>query len=124
LRVAASLADRLGIRLIVAHVVHVPVPTGYDFLGQDGTFEMAEEVAHGLLRRVAIEEGVPQAERRFMTGVPAEQLAELADQEDAALIVVGSRARGTLKTAYFGSVSHDVIGSAHCPVVVVPPGLA
>lgn len=123
-RVAAQFAERFGIRLIMAHVVPIPVASGYDILGQDGTFETGEEVAHGLLRRVATEEGLPEAERRFMRGVPAEQLAELADQEDAEVIVVGSRGRGAFRSAFVGSVSHEVIGMAHCPVVVVPPGVA
>jgi nucleotide-binding universal stress UspA family protein len=122
--VAAHLADRLGVRLIVAHVVQVPVATGYDGLGRGGTFESGEEVAHGLLHRVAMEEGIPGAERRFMSGVPAEQLAELADQEDAEMIVVGSGAGGAFERGFLGGVSHDLIGLAHCPVVVVPPGAA
>jgi nucleotide-binding universal stress UspA family protein len=122
-RVAAWLADRFDLRLIVAHVAQVPAAVGYDGLGM-GAWNGPTDADSTLLERLALEEHIPEAEQRFMTGVPAEQLTELADQEDAEMIVVGSRARGAFKTAFLGSVSHEVIGLAHCPVLVVPPGLA
>jgi nucleotide-binding universal stress UspA family protein len=63
-----------------------------------------------------------QAERRVVSGFPAERLADLADEENAELIVVGSRGRGAFKAAFLGSVSTSLIGVARCPVLVVPPG--
>ena len=56
--------------------------------------------------------------------MPAERLADLADEEDAELIVVGSRGRGAFTAAFLGSVSNSLIGVARCPVVVVPPGVS
>jgi nucleotide-binding universal stress UspA family protein len=122
-RVAAWLADRIRVRLIIANVAQLPAAVGYDGLGPEGR-QGPDEVGFRLLERLALEEHIPEAARRFLTGVPAEQLAELADQESAEMIVVGSRARGAFKAAFLGSVSHDVIGRANCPVLVVPPGLA
>jgi nucleotide-binding universal stress UspA family protein len=61
---------------------------------------------------------------RVAIGFPAEQLAELADEVDAELIVVGSRGRGAFKAALLGSVSTSLIGVARCPVLVVPRGTA
>jgi nucleotide-binding universal stress UspA family protein len=78
---------------------------------------------HELLDRVAVEEGVVNARRRALHGLPAELLADLADKEDAAYIVVGSRGRGAFKAAFLGSVSSDLIGLARCPVLVVPQGV-
>ena len=58
----------------------------------------------------------------MLHGLPAERLADLADEEGAYLIVVGSRGGGAFKRAFLGSVSSDVIGLARRPVLVVPPG--
>jgi nucleotide-binding universal stress UspA family protein len=53
-------------------------------------------------------------------GFPGDRLADLADEEAAELIIVGSRGRGAVKAAILGSVSTDVIGVARRPVLVVP----
>jgi nucleotide-binding universal stress UspA family protein len=68
--------------------------------------------------------GLDQAEQRVLIGYPAERLADLADEEGAQMIVVGSRGRGAFKAAFLGSVSTTLIGVARCPVLVVPPGAA
>jgi nucleotide-binding universal stress UspA family protein len=86
--------------------------------------ESDEEAAAKLLERIAVEAGLVDAEKRVTVGHPAERLADLADEEDADLIVVGSRGRGTLKAAFFGSVAHNLVGVARCPVLIVPPGVA
>lgn len=126
LRVAARLSGWLGLRLVVAHVSPAavfPPPYGTTPIVEPGTeedFRSAEE----LLERVVTEEGITNLELRAMHGVPAERLADLADEEGAVFIVVGSRGRGAFRGALLGSVSQDLLGVARCPVLVVPPGAA
>jgi nucleotide-binding universal stress UspA family protein len=79
--------------------------------------------AEELLEELALDEELANATLRAVHGVPAERLAELADEEDAEFIVVGSRGRGAFKSAFLGSVSRDLIGIARCPVLVVPSGV-
>lgn len=132
LRVAADMAARLRLRLIMANVVE-PSPALYagatSFGGalsqpQFPTTDAQEAVAKGLLTRLSAATGLEQADRRVVVGYPAERLADLADEEEAELIVVGSRGRGAFKAAFLGSVSTSLIGVARCPVLVVPPGAA
>jgi nucleotide-binding universal stress UspA family protein len=124
LRVAGAIAERLGLRLVMAHVYGDAVFAG----GPDHLEPVAmltpefSRVGERLLERVAEAEQVPFAERRVLHCLPAERLADLADEEAAYLIVVGSRGRGAFKRAFLGSVSSDVIGLARRPVLVVPPG--
>jgi nucleotide-binding universal stress UspA family protein len=80
--------------------------------------------AEALVDEMVVAEGLAEAERRVAVGFPAERLADIADEERADLIVVGSRGRGPFKAAFLGSVSNDLIGMARCPVVVVPRGAA
>ena len=51
-------------------------------------------------------------------GKPAEVLAQLAQSEDADLIVVGTRGLGTVRAA-IGSVTYRLLHSARCPVLVI-----
>jgi nucleotide-binding universal stress UspA family protein len=135
--VAARLARELGARLILANVVaHVadPVVPAYAYapMARPATPAppMSErrtdadmEASEVLLERFVGEAGVEGAELRTMLGIPAERLAELADDEEADFIVVGSRGRGAFKAAFLGSVSNSLIGIARCPVLVVPRGV-
>ena len=132
LAVATRLANRLGARLVLAHVVE-PVLTSYNVLfgGMSTAGELSaqhqvvaeQEAGAHTLTRAAETAGV-DAELRVAVGHPAERLAELADDEGAELIVVGSRGRGAFKSAFLGSVSNGLVGIARCPVLIVPPGAA
>ena len=132
LAVAADLAERLQLRLMMANVVE-PSPAPYVGAASLGgaisqptlpTTDRQEEVAEGLLTELSAAMGLERADRRVVIGYAAERLADLADEEGAELIVVGSRGRGAFKAAFLGSVSTSLIGVARCPVLVVPPGAA
>jgi nucleotide-binding universal stress UspA family protein len=55
-------------------------------------------------------------------GAPAAHLVQRSD--GAALLVVGSRGRGAVRSAVAGSVALHCAAHARCPVVVVPQGTA
>lgn len=122
LRTAAQLAAQLGARLVVAHVVEMPPQ--FSFLGPKTMVPIGAALEAGvrMLERLLEEEGIADADPRVEYGFAPDRLADLADEEDAEVIVVGSRARGAFRAAVLGSVSAAVIGVARCPVLVVPPG--
>lgn len=64
-------------------------------------------------------ERADQVERVVVEGPAGEAILDHA--RDAELIVVGTRAHGTIAELILGSVSHHVVKHSHCPVVVVPP---
>jgi nucleotide-binding universal stress UspA family protein len=130
LAAAIDLAARLRLRLIMANVVE---PSHSPYVGSASlgggmlrpelpTTDQQEDAANELLVELSATLGVEQADRRVVVGYAAERLADLADEEEAELIVVGSRGRGAFKAAFLGSVSTSLIGVARCPVLVVPPG--
>jgi nucleotide-binding universal stress UspA family protein len=96
---ARGLADAWGASLVLIHVVD----------GDDGDSMRA---------RLGAADDVQAL--RLVEGAPARTILEAADREDVALIVTGSRGRGSLGAAVLGSVSREVVSGARCPVVVVP----
>ena len=63
-----------------------------------------------------------EAVARATQAVPTwEGVLEIADELDAPVIVVGSRALRGLNEALRGSFSHQVAGHAGRPVLIVPP---
>lgn len=55
----------------------------------------------------------------LLVGLPEDEIAALADAEDADLIVIGSRGLGPVKQLMLGSISRAVLDKATRPVLVV-----
>ena len=110
--VAIELAARLGLRLCVVHSAN---PDQYP-VGRQGErlLDRGIELLDGL-----IPPDIPH-ERVVELGDPANLLRTVLAR-GADLVVVGTRGRGPVRAAIFGSVSNAVINAARCPVVVVPP---
>ncbi|MDQ4000928.1 MAG: universal stress protein, partial [Actinomycetota bacterium] len=130
-RTAVEIANATGSEL---HVVHARIPPDYPIFyeGYDEGVdvrayaqEKSEEHARrgqGLLdeqvRKIKAAGGsVAQAHLRV--GKPDVEIAALAEEIGAGLIVVGSRGLGTMRRVLMGSVSSSVVRHAHCPVLVV-----
>ncbi|MGP0048923.1 MAG: universal stress protein [Solirubrobacteraceae bacterium] len=65
--------------------------------------------------------GAPgQIDTIIVERAPAEGLAELADELDARVIVVGTRGESALRGALLGSTSHKLLHVSRRPVLVVP----
>lgn len=77
----------------------------------EGYVQEAIDVVHRLHPELEVEASTPE-------GQAAACLLEEAQQ--AALIVVGNRGHGGLSSLLLGSVSHQVVHHALCPVIVVP----
>lgn len=101
-QVASVLSQRLGARLVAVHVE------------EDGDPSVVEGES-----RFQGAGAVTRAER----GEPAERLAAVALEENAELVVVGSRGRHPVAAAVLGSVSADLARLCDRPVVVVPAEL-
>ena len=91
-------------------ILAAPVP-----LGQPEEDEVLRHAAE-----VAREHEVP-FELRLITGFEVEAILATADEIGAELIAIGSNRHGALGTAFFGSVSQEVLRRAWRPVLVVHP---
>ena len=55
-------------------------------------------------------------------GTPVDVLLTVADEEDADLIVVGSRGLGHASEQILGSTSHQLVARSSTPLLIMPPG--
>lgn len=108
-----------GGKLFVVTAV-VPPP---DWMGNPGWQQIVdEEHKRGAELLAEATERLPEKvdySTELLEGPAADAIVGVADVRDADAIVVGSRGLGRVR-AVLGSVSHDVLHLADCPVVVVP----
>ena len=137
-RRATDLARSEGARLHLVTAYHNPQilqerttvwtnePKGVIDSGRSGGGAQTEtvdlrEVAESVLKRAArdaLSKGV-EVETHAREGHPAEVIIEVAKQEHADLIVVGSRGLTGIKRYLLGSVSSKVSEHAPCSVMIV-----
>jgi nucleotide-binding universal stress UspA family protein len=122
-RVALWLADSLGVEPVLVHVAaHTNVPgVAAAVAGQERLRAEEHEEAQAVLTRVAAAADLSsEVRRRAEIGAVGERIVEICSEEEAALVVVGSRRRETIRSAVLGSTSQHVVNHAPCPCVVVP----
>jgi nucleotide-binding universal stress UspA family protein len=110
LRLACSLARDWGARLILLHVMPVP-------LVQEKRL-YREEMA-GELDRLGVPDAQVQVERRLEEGDAAIQILRIAQETGCDLIVLGTHGRTGLGRLLMGSVAEQVLRRASCPVLTV-----
>ena len=108
-RVARELSAKLRLRLVFVRVV------------EDATADEKIAAIAARLHHLADSAAEVDCGAHWMVDVghPADRLVAIAEEENAALIVVGSTGP---RSSLLGSVSADVSRRAPCPVVVVAPG--
>ena len=127
---ALSLAADWGARLVALHVIDVQVlrAARYAFAEVGGRAEervrqAAEAEAQRLLQEVTdtARQAAVAFEARASTGLPFEEIVEVAKALPADLIVIGTHGRTGLSHVLVGSVTERVVRHAPCPVLTVRP---
>lgn len=124
-RHAAALAKSFGATLLVLHVFELPVApypgiaglTSPELLAPPGEEAQTAIVAPAF--EAIREEGIPFEDLRRSGLSAAEVILKVAEEEQADLLVLGSRGLGAVKRFFIGSVSDRVVHHAHCDVLVV-----
>jgi nucleotide-binding universal stress UspA family protein len=85
--------------------------------------QIRDDAATGLEQRIRAEceksEGV---ERLVLAGKPYREILQLAEERDAAMIVVGRQEAAAARAALFGSTAEHLMRGARCPVLSVRSG--
>jgi nucleotide-binding universal stress UspA family protein len=120
---AVELTQRLGMRLVLAHVVE-------GFALTDDGVDIEESVtmkgnrlgAERLLGQLAEEHGVAEtAQRRVAVGSPATLLGQIAAEEAADLILLGSRERGWPRRGLESRLAAQLETVTPVPILIAPP---
>ncbi|MFD7658005.1 universal stress protein [Actinosynnema sp. NPDC059797] len=122
LRFAFGFATRHGAEVVVVHASSgavtttavEPVGTREEAALREGWGPVGSELVECAGRYPGVRHRVVDA-----AGPPADAL--IAASAEAGLLVVGSHGKGVVRRAFLGSVSHEVVNSAPCPVAVLPP---
>jgi universal stress protein A len=125
-RQAAQLARSLGAELLLLHVSIETALYGETAFGMADVKRVYQSQARWAEQRLGAraeglsKEGVPTRWLRRV-GIPHEAICDVAREEDAAYIVMGTHGRAGLTRFMLGSVADRVIRTAPCPVLTVRP---
>lgn len=123
---AANMAQEFGSRLSLVHVIDWS-PFEFQTLEEN---ERQSQLSRDQIRADREKLFPPVLERLNQQGQdvdvviefghPAEVIARIARDSEAAAIVVGRRGESTLKRVLFGGIANALVHEADCPVVIVP----
>lgn len=117
-QLARALATRLGLRLVLVHVVDGVPPGTEESLTARQRMSGGERTLETVSRELGTRE---ETERRVVLGERAERLAQIGAEEGADLIVVGSRARGLRGRQLRCSLARELEAVTPVPVLIAPP---
>jgi nucleotide-binding universal stress UspA family protein len=135
---AAAVANRFGARISIVHVLeelsHNSSGLALQMLGEDkwktiqeqNIQEIRDTIAERLdafCSRMSTElKECPFIVNRVIVerGVPFETILRLAEESNSDLIVMGSHGHSDIAGLFLGSVTHKVLNTIYCPVLVVP----
>jgi nucleotide-binding universal stress UspA family protein len=122
LPVAKELAQALAAPVTIVHVREMmlaPVVGGVTRRIDEADVEQAVRADLAELIDAGIDADLRIVASTY-SGGPAHEIAQVADELEAGLIVAGSRGLGVVKGLLVGSVAHRLPYVATCPVLTVP----
>jgi nucleotide-binding universal stress UspA family protein len=122
--VAQRVAGTLRSEVVLAHILVEPIVYGDPSLATDSTRQLFEQgkkwVEDELEKWASAARAQGMTVRTIVrTGSANEEIVNLATDEGAELIVIGTHGRSGLNRALLGSVADRVVRFAACPVLTV-----
>jgi len=121
---AKRVAGSVGSELVLAHILVEPIVYGDPSLATDTTWQLFEQgrkwVEDELEKWASAARAQGMTVRTIVrTGSANEEIVNLATDEGAELIIMGTHGRTGLNRMLLGSVADRVIRLARCPVLTV-----
>jgi len=120
---ALDLAKQYGAKVTIVHCYewHLNMPEVPETLISDVKANLKREAenvvkkAQGLFEQQGVEHHT-----EIIAGSPGYVLAKLAKSKEYDLIILGSHGHSDIAGLFLGSVTHKVLNTIYCPVMVVP----
>ena len=117
---AVELSERLGLRLVLAHVADGISALGH--VDESLTMKADREAAERRLEQLARNHDLGEtAVRRVAVGDPATLLGRIASEEAADIIVVGAQTRGWMRRSLDSRLAEELESETPVPVLIAPP---
>jgi universal stress protein A len=116
LHFAGALARDYGARIVLLHVIPIPIAPPIDGAIAAPPVSTADELRE---RLEAIDLPGVEVQRRLIEGRPLEGILDTAADSGCDLIVMGTHGRGGIRRLLMGSVAEGVLRQASCPVLTV-----
>ena len=122
---AKMMASMTGASILVAYVIpaHTPYEDVYlSVNNQPNEVNNPNETIQKSMNALLAEQFAGMdATGVILVGRPSEELVKLAEEKGASLIVMGTHGRAGFDRLLFGSVAHEVVRAAPCPLMTVRP---
>ena len=117
---AIDIASQNGAHVVLLHV-RKPVPSG---LGRPNADELLDHLTQGAeavmnIYRPKLDEAKVEHTDLVVGGKVGEVIADVVSAEKCDLVVIGSKGKSDLEGLFVGSVTHKVLHTVNCPVLVV-----
>jgi nucleotide-binding universal stress UspA family protein len=117
-QMAAALSTRLELRLVLAHVVHgLPRDAADSTVGR----QLVEDGESSLAAIARETRPAGDVDLRVELGDRADLLAQIAAEEGADLIVLGSRTRGFRDGGLRCGLARELEAATPAPILIAPP---
>lgn len=130
LRFAATMADLMGARLLILHVVHDPVDVPGFYIHEAKKErrlrrmeDVASEMLANFLKKMTNDHpnlpAMKKAETKLVLGLPVTRILEIVEEIRPKCVVMGSQGRTKLAQVFVGSTAENVVHLCPVPVTIV-----
>jgi nucleotide-binding universal stress UspA family protein len=121
----AEHASAFGAEVVVVHAIDIPLYIGIGsvYMSAPTMTESQRDNVRDIIARdwckALADAGIPHR-ILLLDGVPVQVITQVAQEEDAVLIVTGRRGRGGFAELVLGSTSHGLTHHVDRPLLIVP----
>ena len=121
---AKMMASMAGASILVAYVIpsHTPYEDVYLSANKPNEVNNPNETIQKSMNALLTGQFAGMgATGVILVGRPSEELVKLAEEKGIDLIIMGTHGRAGFDRLLFGSVAHEVVRAAPCPVMTIRP---